>query len=86
MRAYVKSVTVRTCVLVDIDTGEKFTVSANSLQKLFGVVPQEGEVLGLSSGAAGRHCRSIQEVAGGAAGGAGAAGSVVMKHYSRSDV
>jgi hypothetical protein len=30
--------------LVDIDTGDKFTVSANSLQKLFGVVPQEGEV------------------------------------------
>jgi len=30
--------------LVDIDAGEKVTVSASSLQKLFGVVPQEGEV------------------------------------------
>ena len=43
MRAYVKSVGT-SVTLVDIDTGEKFTVSANSLQKLFGVVPQEGEV------------------------------------------
>jgi hypothetical protein len=43
MRAYVKSVGTNV-VMVDIDTGEKFTVSANSLQKLFGVVPQEGEV------------------------------------------
>jgi len=37
MRAYVKSVGTNI-------TFEKFTVSANSLQKLFGVVPQEGEV------------------------------------------
>jgi len=43
MRAYVKSVGT-SVTLVDIDTGEKFTVSANSLQKLFGVVPQEGDV------------------------------------------
>ena len=43
MRAYVKSVGT-SVTLVDIDTGEKFTVSATSLQKLFGVVPQEGEV------------------------------------------
>ena len=43
MKAYVKSVGTNV-VMVDIDTGEKFTVSANSLQKLFGVVPQEGEV------------------------------------------
>ena len=43
MRAYVKSVGTNV-TLVDIDTGEKFTVSANALQKLFGVVPQEGEV------------------------------------------
>ena len=43
MRAYVNSVGTNV-TLVDIDTGEKFTVSANSLQKLFGVVPQEGEV------------------------------------------
>lgn len=43
MRAYVNSVGTNV-VMVDIDTGEKFTVSANSLQKLFGVVPQEGEV------------------------------------------
>ena len=43
MRVYVKSVGTNV-VMVDIDTGEKFTVSANSLQKLFGVVPQEGEV------------------------------------------
>ena len=43
MRAYVKSVGTNV-VMVDIDTGEKLTVSANSLQKLFGVVPQEGEV------------------------------------------
>jgi hypothetical protein len=43
MRVYVKSVGTNV-EMVDIDTGEKFTVSANSLQKLFGVVPQEGEV------------------------------------------
>jgi hypothetical protein len=43
MRAYVNSVGTNV-TLVDIDTGEMFTVSANSLQKLFGVVPQEGEV------------------------------------------
>jgi len=43
MRVYVKSVGT-SVTLVDIDTGEKFTVSANALQKLFGVVPQEGEV------------------------------------------
>ena len=43
MRVYVKSVGTNV-VMVDIDSGEKFTVSANSLQKLFGVVPQEGEV------------------------------------------
>ena len=43
MRAYVKSVGTN-ITFVDIDTGDKFTVSANSLQKLFGVVPQEGEV------------------------------------------
>jgi hypothetical protein len=43
MRVYVKSVGTNV-TLVDIDTGEKFTVSANSLQKLFGVTPQEGEV------------------------------------------
>jgi hypothetical protein len=43
MRVYVKSVGTNV-TLVDIDTGEKFTVSANSLQKLFGVAPQEGEV------------------------------------------
>ena len=43
MRAYVNSVGTNV-VMVDIDSGEKFTVSANSLQKLFGVVPQEGEV------------------------------------------
>jgi hypothetical protein len=43
MRAYVKSVGTNV-TLVDIDTGEKFTVSANALQKLFGVVPQQGEV------------------------------------------
>ena len=43
MRAYVKSVGTNV-TLVDIDTGEKVTVSANALQKLFGVVPQEAEV------------------------------------------
>ena len=43
MRAYVNSVGTNV-TLVDIDTGDKFTVSANSLQKLFGVVPQAGEV------------------------------------------
>ena len=43
MRAYVKAVGSNV-TLVDIDTGEMFTVSANALQKLFGVVPQEGEV------------------------------------------
>jgi hypothetical protein len=43
MRAYIQSVGTNV-TLVDIDTGEKFTVSANSLQKLFGAVPQEGEV------------------------------------------
>ncbi|MCL6473727.1 MAG: hypothetical protein K6U75_01540 [Firmicutes bacterium] len=43
MRAYVKAVGTNV-TLVDIDAGEKVTVSASSLQKLFGVVPQEGEV------------------------------------------
>ena len=43
MRVYVKTVGSNV-TLVDIDTGERFAVSANALQKLFGVVPQEGEV------------------------------------------
>jgi len=43
MRAYVKAVGT-SVTLVDIDTGDKFTVPASALQKLFGVVPQEGEV------------------------------------------
>jgi hypothetical protein len=30
--------------MVDIDSGDKFAVPATALQKLFGVVPQEGEV------------------------------------------
>ena len=43
MRAYVQSVGTNV-TLVDIDSGEKFTVSASALQKLFGEVPSEGEV------------------------------------------
>jgi hypothetical protein len=43
MRFYVKSVGT-SVTLVDIDSGEKFSVSAGALQKLFGTVPQEGEV------------------------------------------
>jgi len=43
MRAYVKAVGSNV-TLVDIDTGDKFTVSASALEKLFGVVPAQGEV------------------------------------------
>jgi hypothetical protein len=43
MRAYVKSVSTN-ITFVDIDSGEKFTVSATALEKLFGVVPVQGEV------------------------------------------
>ena len=43
MRAYVKSVGTDV-TLVDIDTGDKFTVSASAIQKLFGEVPKEGDV------------------------------------------
>ena len=43
MRAYVKAVGSNV-TLVDIDSGEKFAVSAGALQKLFGVVPQQDEV------------------------------------------
>ena len=43
MRAYVKSVGTDV-TLVDIDTGDKFTVSASAIQKLFGEVPNEGDV------------------------------------------
>jgi redox-sensitive bicupin YhaK (pirin superfamily) len=43
MRAFVKA-TGTNVTLVDIDTGEKFAVSAAALQKLFGVTPQQDEV------------------------------------------
>jgi hypothetical protein len=43
MRAYVKAVGT-SVTLVDIDSGDKFSVTATALQKLFGTVPQEGEV------------------------------------------
>jgi len=43
MRFYVKSVG-SSITLVDIDTGDKFSVAATALQKLFGVVPQQDEV------------------------------------------
>ena len=45
MRAYVKAAGMGTNVtLVDIDSGEKFSVPAGALQKLFGVVPEQDEV------------------------------------------
>jgi len=43
MRAYVKAVGTNV-TLVDIDTGDKFVVSASAIQKLFGEVPKEGDV------------------------------------------
>jgi hypothetical protein len=43
MRVYVKSVDSNV-TLVDIDTGNKFSVSANAIQKLFGELPAQGEV------------------------------------------
>jgi|GEM_PF-1144358 len=43
MRFYVKSVG-SSITLVDIDTGDKFSVPATALQKRFGVVPQQDEV------------------------------------------
>ena len=43
MRFYVKSVGTN-ITLVDIDTGDKFSVPASALQKLFGVTPQQDEV------------------------------------------
>lgn len=43
MRAYVKSVG-QNITLVNIDTGERFTVSANALNKLFGEEVKEGDV------------------------------------------
>ena len=43
MRFYVKSVGTN-IALVDIDTGDKFSVPAGAFQKLFGVVPAQDEV------------------------------------------
>jgi len=43
MRVYVKSVGT-SVTLVDIDSGEKFSVPASALQKLFGELPAQGEV------------------------------------------
>jgi hypothetical protein len=43
MRAYVKSVGAN-ITLVNIDSGEKFTVSSGAVQKLFGEELKEGEV------------------------------------------
>ena len=45
MRAYVKAAGMGANVtLVDIDSGDKFSVPAGALQKLFGLVPEQGEV------------------------------------------
>jgi hypothetical protein len=43
MRFYVKSVG-SSITLVNIDTGDKFTVSATAIEKLFGELPAQGEV------------------------------------------
>jgi len=43
MRAYVKAVGT-SVTLVDIDSGDKFTVSATAIEKLFGELPAQGEV------------------------------------------
>jgi len=43
MRVYVKSVGTN-ITLVDIDSGDKFSVPATALQKLFGELPAQGEV------------------------------------------
>jgi hypothetical protein len=43
MRFYVKSVG-SSITLVNIDTGDKFTVSATAIEKLFGELPTQGEV------------------------------------------
>jgi hypothetical protein len=43
MRFYVKSVDSN-ITLVDIDSGNKFSVSAAAIQKLFGELPAQGEV------------------------------------------
>ncbi len=43
MRVYVKAVGTN-IVLVNIDTGEKFSVAAGAIAKLFGVEFKEGEV------------------------------------------
>lgn len=43
MRVYVKSVATHV-TFVNIHTGERFTVSANALQKLFGEEMKEGDV------------------------------------------
>lgn len=43
MRAYVKSVGTN-ITLVNIDTGERFTVSPTAMQKLFGEDVKEGDV------------------------------------------
>ncbi|GBC94263.1 hypothetical protein HRbin16_00044 [bacterium HR16] len=43
MRAYVKTAGTN-IVFVDIDTGERVSVSATAIQKLFGVAVQEGDV------------------------------------------
>ena len=44
MRVYVKNVTETQVTYVDIDTGERFTVSASAVGKLFGEVPKIGDV------------------------------------------
>jgi hypothetical protein len=43
MRVYVKAVGT-SVTLVDIDSGDKFSVPASALQKLFGELPDQGEV------------------------------------------
>jgi hypothetical protein len=43
MRFYVKSVGTN-IALVNIDTGDKFAVSATAIEKLFGELPAQGEV------------------------------------------
>ncbi len=43
MRVYVKSV-AEDVVLVDIDSGERFTVAPATFERLFRVMPEEGMV------------------------------------------
>ncbi len=62
MRVYVKSVGTN-ITMVDIDSGDKFSVSAASVAKLFGVEFKEGEVWDINASKLGRHRRDLPQVA-----------------------